>query len=283
MSRLVLTAFGEPAEVLALQSDPDLPLGPDDLLVAVEAATINPTDSLLAKGRYGVRPELPYAMGSEGVGRVLDAGSDAHTALVGRRVILLPGTGLGARADRITVPAANVVVAAENADAAQLAMVPINPATAHILLNRYVTLEPGDWIGQDLGNSAVGQYVVRLAKLAGVKTVSTVRRESAAEQLRAIGADIVPVEGDKLSHRVREALGHNIYRELRHVGFWLVNWVRQAPRAAIERTYRELADLVANGELSAHVEATYPLAEYRAALAHADRAGRTGKVLFRMG
>jgi len=60
----------------------------------------------------------------------------------------------------------------------------INPATAYLLLNRYVSLMPGDWIGQTAANAAMGQYIIALAKLAGVKTLNVVRREEAAEQVR---------------------------------------------------------------------------------------------------
>jgi NADPH:quinone reductase-like Zn-dependent oxidoreductase len=69
--------------------------------------------------------------------------------------------------DEVVVPARNAV----RADPLQLAMLPINPATAHLLLTRYVALQPGDWIGQNLGNSAGGQYVIAMAKKAGYRTV----------------------------------------------------------------------------------------------------------------
>ena len=47
--------------------------------------------------------------------------------------------------------------------------------------------------------------------------------------------------------------------------------------------YRELAGLVADGTLSAPIEATYALADYREAIAHAARSDRNGKVLFALG
>jgi len=73
----------------------------------------------------------------------------------------------------------------------QLSMIGINPATAYLLLNRYVSLMPGDWIGQTAANAAMGQYIIALAKLAGVKTLNVVRREEAAEQVRQWGGDRV--------------------------------------------------------------------------------------------
>src|ERR1700687_4605166 len=74
-------------------------------------------------------------------------------------------------------------------------------------LNRYVRLMPGDWIGQTAANAAMGQYVIALAKLAGVKTLNIVRREEAAEQVRQLGGDRVVLQGDNLHKRIEEALG----------------------------------------------------------------------------
>ena len=72
----------------------------------------------------------------------------------------------------------------DDADPLQLAMLGINPATASLLLNRYVALRSGDWIGQTAANAAVGQYIIALAKRAGVKTLNVVRRHEAVDQVR---------------------------------------------------------------------------------------------------
>jgi len=94
----------------------------------------------------------------------------------------------------------------DEADPLQLSMIGINPATAYLLLNRYGSLMPGDWIGQTAGNSAMGQYIIALAKLAGVKTLNVVRREEAAEQVQQWGGDRVILEGDDLHKDIEEAL-----------------------------------------------------------------------------
>jgi NADPH:quinone reductase-like Zn-dependent oxidoreductase len=86
-------------------------------------------------------------------------------------------------------------------------MIGINPVTAYLLLNRYVSLMPGDWIGQTAANAAMGQYIIALAKLAGVKTLNVVRREEAAEQVRQWGGDRVVLQGGNLHKDIEEALG----------------------------------------------------------------------------
>jgi len=77
---------------------------------------------------------------------------------------------------------------------------------SYLLLNRYVSLMPGDWIGQTAANSAMGQYIIALAKPAGVKTLNVVRREEAAQQVRQWGGDRVVLQGDNLHKDIEEAL-----------------------------------------------------------------------------
>lgn len=70
-----------------------------------------------------------------------------------------------------------------------------------------------------------------------------------------------------------------VFRGVSLRGFWLQAWWMQASREEIAGLYQRLATMVAAGELQAPVEASYPLAQVREALAHAARPGRQGKVL----
>ena len=188
MRQLQLTAYGEPADVIELNTVSEPALGQEDVLVLMEAAPLNPSDFLFVRGMYGVRPGFPSSIGAEGVGRVAKIGSKVDVALQGNRVLILPTYEQGTWADQVVVPVRNIVPMSDEADPLQLSMIGINPATAYLLLNRYVSLMPGDWIGQTAANSAMGQYIIKLAKLAGVKTLNVVRREEAAEQVRQSGA-----------------------------------------------------------------------------------------------
>jgi NADPH:quinone reductase-like Zn-dependent oxidoreductase len=72
-----------------------------------------------------------------------------------------------------------------------------------------------------------------------------------------------------------------IYRGLNLHGFWLINWIRNAPRIEIEEIYQKLGDLVADGSLSAAVEHVYPLEQFKEAFKQSLRSNRTGKILFK--
>jgi NADPH:quinone reductase-like Zn-dependent oxidoreductase len=206
MRQLQLVAHGEPSDVIELHSVSEPALGPEDVLISMEAAPLNPSDFLLVRGLYGIRPALPFAVGAEGVGRVIQTGSKVDAALQGKRVMILPTYEQGTWADRVVVPVRNIVPMSEEADPLQLSMIGINPATAYLLLNRYVDLTAGDWIAQTAANAAMGQYVIALAKRAGVKTLNVVRRQEAAEQVRQWGGDLVVLQGDDLHKDVEEAL-----------------------------------------------------------------------------
>jgi NADPH:quinone reductase-like Zn-dependent oxidoreductase len=206
MRQLQLIAHGEPSDVIEINTVSEPALGPEDVLISMEAAPLNPSDFLFVRGMYGVRPAFPSSVGAEGVGRVVKIGSRVDAALTGKRVLIIPTYEQGTWADQVVAPVRNLVPMSDAADPLQLSMIGINPFTAYLLLNRYVSLMPGDWIGQTAGNSAMGQYIIALAKLAGVKTVNVVRREEAGEQVRHWGGDRVVLQGDNLHKDIEEAL-----------------------------------------------------------------------------
>jgi NADPH:quinone reductase-like Zn-dependent oxidoreductase len=70
MRQLQLIAHGEPSDVIELNTGFEPVLGQEEVLVSMEAAPLNPSDFTPVGGIYGVRPALPFSLGSEGVGRV---------------------------------------------------------------------------------------------------------------------------------------------------------------------------------------------------------------------
>jgi NADPH:quinone reductase-like Zn-dependent oxidoreductase len=328
MRQLQLVAHGEPSDVIKLNTVPEPALGQEDVLISMEAAPINPSDLLYVRGLYGVRPAFPSSVGAEGVGRVTKIGSKVDAAFQGKRVLIIPTYEQGTWADCVVVPVRNIVPMSDEGDPLQLSMIGINPVTAYLVLNRYVSLMPGDWIGQTAANAAMGQYIIALAKLAGVKTLNVVRRKEAAEQVRQWGGDRVVLQGDNLDNDIEDALNGKklslvldtvggtpvgqlakslktggsivvyamqggqfpnispkdlIYRGLSLHGFWLINWIRNAPRTEIQEIYQKLGDLVADGSLSATVEHVYPLEQFKEAFQQSLKSNRSGKILFTFG
>jgi NADPH:quinone reductase-like Zn-dependent oxidoreductase len=207
MRALQLTGFGEPAEVVTRVSQPALVAGRDEVVVALEAAPVHPSDIHLIRGFYGVRPQLPAPLGAEGVGKVVEVGPGAEQALLGQRVAILPTYEEGTWADHAVVATRNIVAVSDKGDPQQLAMIGVNPITALLLLRVFGPLCEGDWIAQTAANSAVGQYVISLAERAGIHTFNVVRSHEAAMQVNLAGGDRVVIDGDDLAAQLQRVLG----------------------------------------------------------------------------
>jgi NADPH:quinone reductase-like Zn-dependent oxidoreductase len=170
----------------------------------VVAAPINPSDLLTLTGEYGDLPPLPAIGGREGVGRIAELGPDVGEPAVGQLVLLPRGSGTWST--HVVAVAAQLQPLPDEADPLQLSMMTINPPTAALLLSEFVSLEPGDWVIQNAANSAVGLYLVQLARSRGYRTVNVVRREDAAEVVRETGGDVVLLDREDLAQRVPAAI-----------------------------------------------------------------------------
>ena len=199
--------LGNPADVLEVKKEASRALNSGEVRVKVLAAPINPSDLLQISGNYGVDPVLPARPGSEGVGRVTEVSPEAKNLKVGQLVLLASGSTW---AEEIVAPAEGFLplpnlgpISAEIIE--QLAMTAVNPLTALLMLTSYGDIKEGQWIAQSAANSAVGGYVIQLAKQRGIKTVNIVRREGLADDLMAKGADVVLIDGPDLTAQIAKA------------------------------------------------------------------------------
>ncbi len=199
----VYETHGNPADVLRIESRPWPAPAPDEALVRMRAAPINPADLNQIEGKYPVRPELPATPGFEGAGIVVDAGANASTITAGTLVIL--PHNLGTWRDAVAVKASKLVVVPPEIDPVHAAMLKINPMTAWRLLHDYVDLKSGDWLIQNAANSAAGRAVIQIGRELGFKTANVVRREELIDELRAEGGDVALVDGENLRTEVKHA------------------------------------------------------------------------------
>jgi trans-2-enoyl-CoA reductase len=200
---VVYERHGNPPDVLRIESRPWPAPAPDEALVRMRAAPINPADLNQIEGKYPVRPELPATPGFEGAGIVVDAGANASTIAAGTLVIL--PHNLGTWRDAVALKASELVAVPPEIDPVHAAMLKINPMTAWRLLHDYVDLKSGDWLIQNAANSAAGRAVIQIARELGFKTANVVRREELIDELRDEGGDVVLVDGESLREEVKHA------------------------------------------------------------------------------
>ena len=197
---------GHPPDVVEIVDRPADPLRKDEVRLAVEAAAINPAHLLTLEGTHGVRPELPAVPGAEGLGTVVEVGNAVTGFAPGERVMLPPYAGTW-RQELVVAARRILVKLPAEGDAVQLSMLMANPPTAYLMLKQFVDLGAGDWVIQNVANSAVGRYLIQLARLWGIKSANVVRRDDVADDLVQTGADVVLVDGDYLADRVADATG----------------------------------------------------------------------------
>jgi NADPH:quinone reductase-like Zn-dependent oxidoreductase len=197
---------GNPPDVVEVVDMETAPVGPGDVLIDVEAASINPSHLLTLSGGYGIQPELPAVPGAEGIGKIVEVGSEVTNVKPGDRVMIPPYTGTWRQ--QAVVPAERITVTfPSDGDPKQMAMIMANPPTAWLLLKTVVELAPGDWLIQNAANSAVGQYIMELASIYGYKTVNVVRRDGLDDVIAKAGGDVCVVDGPDLGERVKAATG----------------------------------------------------------------------------
>jgi len=204
MKQAVLEKYGPPEDGVRCVDGPDVGApGAGEVVFDVLAFPINPADVWMCKGSYRLKPPLPATPGAECVGRVTAVGAGVHVK-PGDLVINLQRENW---TQTRRVKGEDVIAVPSNLPIRQAAMLRINPPTALLLLSDLVDLKRGDWVIQNVANSAVGRLLIRLARVRGLKTMNVVRRDSLFGELKSLGADACAVDGPSLGEAVKAHTG----------------------------------------------------------------------------
>jgi mitochondrial enoyl-[acyl-carrier protein] reductase / trans-2-enoyl-CoA reductase len=203
----VYETHGNPVEVLRIVELPLRQPGPNEVVVKMSAAPINPADLNSIEGKYAIKPELPATPGMEGAGVVIEVGSAVRNLAIGTQVIL--PHSFGTWREIAVVDADKLVVVPSEIEPIQAAMLKVNPITAWRVLHDFVSLRPGDWLIQNAANSGAGQCTIQIARELGYKSVNVVRRPELVEELKSLGGDVVLVDGENLRDEVAAATGRS--------------------------------------------------------------------------
>ncbi|MDP0501386.1 MAG: 2-enoyl thioester reductase domain-containing protein [Verrucomicrobiota bacterium JB022] len=207
---------GKPLDVLRLEEITLPRVGPQDVKVKLLKAVINPSDFGMILGNYGRLAELPAVAGREGVGEIIEVGSEVTHLRVGDRVRF--PEEFGAWRTATVVQAKNLWKVPQDVDVSLAAMAWVNPPTSWRIL-RDANIHEGSWIVQNAANSAVGIFTIQMAKYLGLKTLNVVRREELIEPLTKMGADVVVTEDSGYEKNIKELTnGGQISLALNSVG-----------------------------------------------------------------
>jgi NADPH2:quinone reductase len=174
-------------EVLRVEEISLLALGPGQAAVKIEAAGVNFIDMYQRKGQYSL--PLPFTLGQEAAGTVVEVGSGVTAVKPGDRVAYT--SVLGAYAEYAVVPVDRLVVVPEGVTTRQAAAVMLQGMTAHYLACSTYPLHPGDTCLVHAAAGGVGLLLCQIAKLRGARVIGTVSTEAKARLARQAGADEV--------------------------------------------------------------------------------------------
>lgn len=153
----------------------------------VAACALNFGDLLLVKGSYQEKPPLPFTLGMELAGTVVETGAAVTTLRTGDRV--LSYTGIGGLAEYAAIDAAICVPIPDRMDFVQAAAFPVAYGTAHLALDYRARLQPGERLVVTGAAGGVGLTAVELGKLMGAEVVAIARGADKLAVAQAAGAD----------------------------------------------------------------------------------------------
>ncbi|HEY0447689.1 quinone oxidoreductase family protein [Actinophytocola sp.] len=175
---------------LRIDDVPDPVAGPDEVLVRLTHAGVNPIDLRLRDGGAG-RVDLPFVPGCDGVG------------VAGSGPVVVYGAGLGLRragtyAEQVAVPSAGVVRLPDGVDPVQAAGIGLAGVTAWALVERVTAADRVLVLGASGG---VGSLAVQLARSAGARVWA--QTPSSSDRLDLGAERVVGCDADGLRSAVR--------------------------------------------------------------------------------
>ena len=188
MKAIRIHQFGPSEEALQYEEVPTPDPGTGELLIKVEAASLNRADLGLRKGTYRVSPDqLPLIPGREFAGTVTKVGQGVGEYKAGAHVVAY--TGFGGYAEYGVAKTSEVRPVPNGVTSAQAAALPTVFLTAWFGLLEDGKLKPREWLLIHGGSSGVGNAAIQIAKLLGAKVIATTGSEEKCRRLRQLGAD----------------------------------------------------------------------------------------------
>jgi putative PIG3 family NAD(P)H quinone oxidoreductase len=188
MRAVVATEPGGP-EVLTVTEIPDPEIGPGEVLLDVAAAGLNRADLLQRQGFYPPPPGASDVIGMECSGTVAAVGDGVDGWSVGDRACaLLAGGGY---AERVAVPAGQLMPLPEGVDLVTAAAIPEVAATVWSNVFMVAGLQPQETLLVHGGAGGIGSFAIQLAHRLGARVITTAGTADKLAACAALGADVV--------------------------------------------------------------------------------------------
>ncbi|WBY01667.1 NADPH:quinone oxidoreductase family protein [Ramlibacter tataouinensis] len=180
--------------------------GAGQLLLRIQAASLNYPDLLIVQGKYQHKPPPPFVPGSEYAGVVEAVGDGVTDFQVGQPVACLSGTG--GFASHTLAPAALCLPLPAGFPAVDAAAFIMTYATSHHALLDRAQLKAGETVLVLGAAGGVGTAAIQIAKAAGARVIAAASTDEKCELCRSIGADAaINYSQGNLRDAIKEATG----------------------------------------------------------------------------
>jgi NADPH2:quinone reductase len=314
MKAIGINKFGG-REVLEPLELPTPQPGPNEILIQIKAAGVNPVDYKIREGLFkGRMPhEFPIILGWDAAGVVESVGTEVKSFKKGDEVFAYCRKEKihdGTYAEYIVVEPRHLALKPKNLSFEEAAALPLAGLTAYQSLFEGIQLKPGETILIHAGAGGVGGYAIQFAKNIGAHVITTASGKN-AEYVKSLGADEVVdygkedfVNAIKKTYRdgidaVFDTVGGDTQKKSADV---LKKGGRITSILAMDENYFKergviphyvfvrpdseqlckIKELVEQGKLKVHLAATLPLAEARKALEMIESGHTRGKLVLRV-
>ena len=171
---------------VALGNVADPVRAPNEVLVRVHAASLNFPDLLMTKGEYQLKPPLPFVLGLEFAGEVVEAPDDCG---LNPGDLVYGGRQTGCFAEQVAVPPSAVRKVPAGLTVQQAAAFGAAYSTAYTALVELGGMKAGQWVLVHGATGGVGLAACDLAKALGAKVIAA---SGSADKLDALKAACAP-------------------------------------------------------------------------------------------
>ncbi|MET9379376.1 NADP-dependent oxidoreductase [Streptomyces sp. NPDC003035] len=305
MKAISYSRYGGP-EVLEYGERPDPKVGPDDVLVKVRAAAVNPVDRKAQAGHLDGMMDavFPVVPGWDVSGVVVQPGVSVTEFTVGDEVMGYVREDFlcrGTFAEYVAAPVRTLARKPRTMGFEESAALPLAGLTAYQVLHQALAVRSGETVLVHAAAGGVGSMAVQIARHLGCRVIGAAR-EAGLERIRELGAEPVLYDEGTFAEQVRELAPDGVDAAFDTIGgpFLKITadvlapggrltsiadgevislggryfWVRPDPQ-----DLAALAGLVEEGVLTVRVARTFPLDQAADAQRANAEGGLNGKVV----
>ena len=188
MRSIVCENWGGPEKLVLKDIDPP-PLSAGQVRLQVSVAAVTFVDLLMPRGKYQIKPDLPFTPGSHAAGEVIEVADGVTSIKVGDRICGF--AAWGALADEMIVDKSACFVLPNGVDNEVGAAYGNGYATSFYALRDRGKLQPGETLLVHGAGGGVGLAAVDLGRAMGARVIATARGPAKAAVLKTYGAEAV--------------------------------------------------------------------------------------------